>query len=347
MTAKALLGAALGLALLAPAAPLNAAEGPAGIKWSGKVYTLFEASNEAGEIANAFSLNKARISADWSDGGMLSASLQAEFSGIVDTKEDVPLRDAWVRVEPFRWLGLTMGQFKKPFSRNELRGFGKLEFVERGHGNEFFIEDLLYGGRDLGAMVSGEILPSLGLAYYLGAFNGDGLNAKESHSNGAKDLVARLELEPLTDLAFGVNYSAKTFPGDEDGYDRGELWGADFKAKVPYLRFQGELLYGDRHELPNQPKALAGLLAVNSNLKLGKVSGTALKLEPLFRVEFLRTDTDLSDADIWAYTPGLNLLLGKSARIMADLELVRGGKKTVPGYEDANRFMLQLAFDLR
>jgi hypothetical protein len=269
-----------------------------------------------------------------------------EFSDIVDTKQKVPLRDAWVKVAPFQWLGLTMGQFKKPFSRNELRGFGKLEFVERGLGNSFFIEDMLYGGRDVGAMVSGTLLPTVGLAYYVAAFNGDGQNAKESHSNGAKDLVGRLEVEPLKALALGVSYSAKSFPGDPDKHDPSVLWGADFKAKVPFLRFQGEFLYGENHVVTSLPKAMAGMLAVNSNVKLGKVSGTALKLEPAFRVEFLRPDTELTDADIWAYTPGLNLLIGKSARLMADLELVKAGKATDPDYGDATRFMLQLAFDL-
>lgn len=161
---------------------------------------------------NGFVLHNARIGLE---GGYdeWHVSFRISVDGAEDLREnvnsprgslDVRLRDAYVREDFIEQFGVQAGQFKLPFSAEELRSTGSLLFVSRpvglngvrvGRGLE---QPGIVVGRDLGLMVSPQAPiffggSDFGLAYYLAVANGNGPN-EILNDNRSLALVGRLEL---------------------------------------------------------------------------------------------------------------------------------------------------------
>lgn len=333
-----------------PAAQKEKKSKPRGsTKLSGKIYSLFTADDRGDKPAGAFELGKARVKLDWLYGRMLSGAVQMELAGIAGGDEDIPLRDAYVRLAPVKWLRFTMGQFKKPFSRAELRAYSKLEFIQRGIGNAFMSRDLGFGGRDVGISVGGRLPAVLGLRYDLGVFNGDGPNAEESDPKGGKDFAGRVELNPWKALSVGANVSVKTYNTVKKPDKPVQTWmaGADVVVDPGLVRLDGELLWGENHSIVRRPMAWSALGAVSRSLRLGTVDGMKLRVEPMFRFEYIKPDSELAGTAVLAYTPGVNVKLGDFLRLMADLEFRRAEGSVIPDHESATCFLLQLALDMK
>ena len=72
-------------------------------------------------------------------------------------------------------LHLRVGQWKRPFSRQQLTSSGKQEFVDRS------LTDKAFGaGRDVGMMVHNNFTRAKGLEWAAGVFNGNGANTVPS-----------------------------------------------------------------------------------------------------------------------------------------------------------------------
>ena len=100
----------------------------------------------------------------------------------------MPLRDAYLDFRFLPELRLRGGQFKVPFSVEELTSDLFIDFVERSLVNE------LAPSYDAGAMVYGSLAQGA-LSYFLGGFNGSGQNTPDN--NADKDLAARLVFAPF------------------------------------------------------------------------------------------------------------------------------------------------------
>jgi len=313
---------------------------------------------------NAFVLNMARLEALFSQGSGLSAKLQGDFDQLMGKgKSRALLRDAWVRFRPWSFLELKMGQFKRPFSRWELRSMGKLETINRGPSNAWLIEALGYGDRDLGAQLGGQVGESdFGLQYALGIFNGTGRNGPETDPDGSKDLVARVAGNPARWLSLGLNGSLKLFDPQPESYapERGWAAGADARLELGGLRVLAEGLLGENHNqclyteapevcrfLPDYstvPYSWSAAMMVSYNIPIYRK--WRMRLQPVVKAEYLVPDHEASDFWIATVTPGLNLRVGRYLRFMAHGEFTIPGEAT-PDYLwlSENRFMFQVAFD--
>ncbi len=134
----------------------------------GYLQPRFEAVGDSG----LFNLRRTRFGAQGSLTPWARFRIQAEFrTGGTDTTEaGVSIADAWVALGRAggAWT-FTAGQFKVPFSREELIAASTLELTERT-----VAVDVLAPGRDVGAMIEWR---SRGLVIVqAGAFNGDGPN---------------------------------------------------------------------------------------------------------------------------------------------------------------------------
>lgn len=99
------------------------------------------------------------------------------------------LRDAFLN---FHWIDeaqFKIGQYKEPFSLDQLASSKYREFVERSRAGQ-----LLAPGRDVGAQAHGKLAGGI-VEYAVGFFNGDGLNTTDS--NDEKDVAARVVLSPF------------------------------------------------------------------------------------------------------------------------------------------------------
>ena len=165
---------------------------------------------------NGFVLRNARLGLEGfhSDSGLgfaISVEGAADLRDTVNTPAgdlDVRLRDAYVeRYIADGYVGGRIGQFKMPFSAEELRSTADLAFatravglegVEVGRGLE---EPGIVVGRQLGLMITAEepiFFGGFGFNYYLAIANGSGAN-QLLNDNSSLALYGRLEL-------FGSDY---------------------------------------------------------------------------------------------------------------------------------------------
>lgn len=98
------------------------------------------------------------------------------------------LKDGYIEVEGFDGLNMKAGQFKVPFSQEELISFRFIGFVDRS------IVNILTPKRDIGIMLYGGFLNGI-IGYSAGVFNGDGENRADS--NDEKDYAMRLLIHPF------------------------------------------------------------------------------------------------------------------------------------------------------
>jgi phosphate-selective porin OprO/OprP len=133
--------------------------------------------------ANSFVLRRARLSIGGKMYDHFEYKLQGDFA---DTNGTV-LRDAWINLKYRPSLQLRFGQFKEPFSQEELRGDENQDFVERSMVNA------LSPSRSPGMQMWGEMLNGR-LEYQTGLFNGKGLLMNNTSST--PEAVVRLRLSP-------------------------------------------------------------------------------------------------------------------------------------------------------
>ena len=191
-------------------------------------YTHLEADGAPNE--DAFSIVRARLTLKGKVfDENLSYKFQADFGkGFVTLKDfyfDYCLADDIVCVRP--------GQFKRPFSRQQITSSGNLEFVDRSITDKAFD-----AGRDIGILLHDNYEKSPTFEYALGLFNGTGEKSGFSGS-GTTDLetgdvavtggsfsnVPR-QWHPALVARLGYNH------GDVDGYSEADFDGGGLRFGV-------------------------------------------------------------------------------------------------------------------
>jgi phosphate-selective porin OprO/OprP len=158
------------------------------------------------DLADRFLVRRARLDLSGQAFRWVDFKIEAELT------EGVSLKDAYLDLRFLPQLRLRGGQFKVPFSREDLTSSRFIDFVERSIINE------LSPAHDAGVMLHGELFGGV-LAYNLGAFNGTGEDTADN--NDGKDLAARLVLSPFatTSLIWLKNLylAGNATWGDQDG----------------------------------------------------------------------------------------------------------------------------------
>ena len=107
-----------------------------------------------------FKAKQVRAGLKLSLGKHLRAKTSFELTDGIDRGNGVAyLRTAIIQLKEGKKLRLSVGRYKRPFSRLELWGMGDLPITSRGLLNETLIEDSAWGDRAIGAMISGLIKP--------------------------------------------------------------------------------------------------------------------------------------------------------------------------------------------
>ena len=121
------------------------------------------------------------------------------------------LTDGYVDLNFLPEIGLRGGQFKVPFSLEELTSDLFIDTIERSMVNE------LAPSRDMGVMLQGQLFDRV-LGYSVGLFNGSGINTQDN--NDEKDVAVRVTLAPFrnTDNYFlkGLQIGVDGTFGDQD-----------------------------------------------------------------------------------------------------------------------------------
>lgn len=152
----------------------------------------------------------------------LTYKFQADFGKGFTSLKDFYAQYAFIP----KVLELRVGQFKRPFARQQINSSGKLEFVDRAITDKSF-----EAGRDIGFMVSDNYEKSPEFEYALGLFNGTGAapwfsgKADEGRVSGKFTNVPD-RFRPALVFRVGYNY------GGIKGYSEPDLEGGGFRLAV-------------------------------------------------------------------------------------------------------------------
>lgn len=253
---------------------IKSVDGQHTIKFGGRLNFDFRAYEDDARNLNGtdlttnFRVRRARIAVDATFFKHLGIKVEGDFG-----EGGAQLTDGYVELKYWPELRVRGGQFKVPFSFEELTSSRFIDFVERSVVNN------MVPTRDVGAMLHGTLLGGM-LEYGGGIFNGRGQNASET--NDSKDFAGRLLLRPFKTMGipalekvhvaghftYGDQDSATSLRGRTDGKfvffnpvpTRGDRLRYGFEAVYAYGPFG---LYG---EYVRSEEEREGLGAGGSNL---------------------------------------------------------------------------------
>jgi phosphate-selective porin len=236
-------------------------------------------------------INRARLAASGTATGNVVWRIQGEFrTGNVGTgKASVSLQDAYIR-----WmrnaLGIQLGQFKTPFTREFVTSLAEVETADRST-----VVDSLAPKRDIGIMadyaLGGRATASVGV------FNGEGQNVTANVDSSALG-VARVSVRPVPYLVIGSNVARY--------FQDSTRYGVDAGVESPLVILRAEYVGQHRDQRAGDDEGWYALAAVPLRPWL----------EPVLKYEwFNRSSVPLDTQKNRAWTAGLNLFpWGKATR---------------------------------
>jgi hypothetical protein len=202
-------------------------------------------------------------------------------------------------------LTLTLGQFKKPFSYQELiMSSSDLNMIDRTAANSFLEKNLFAASRDQGAMLSTDLWEyDKPIILQLGVFHGTGLGMKEDDNSG-KQIVGRADVTPVAGLSLGANAALNNLGTGKDT-ESFLVWGADAAFTKKGLQVVTEAFGGDNYDGVTLPTmdGVPTFLAWYGEAIYRAPSGW----QPGARVETIDPNTDADD-------DGFIMLTGQIAR---------------------------------
>jgi phosphate-selective porin O/P len=237
-------------------------------------------------------INRARLAVSGSATGNITWRVQGEFrTGNVGTgKASVSLQDAYVRWAK-RGVGVQLGQFKTPFTREFITSLTEVETADRST-----VVDSLAPKRDIGILadyaMGGRATVSIGV------FNGEGQNVTANRDSSALG-VARLAVRPVPFLLVGGNVARY--------FQDSTRYGLDASLESAWVILRGEYVGQHHDQVTGDDKGWYGLAA----------APLRPWLEPVLKYEwFARPSVPLDAEKNRAWTAGVNLFpWGKATRI--------------------------------
>jgi hypothetical protein len=280
---------------------------------NGKLQTRWELSSDS--ISNTWGdslyIPRARIDGKWTPYEWAKLVLSLELT------DGVKLRNAYGEFSLLPEFKITMGNFKKPFSRLRLTSTWDLPIPERGLFNENVIRNTTYGGfggRDLGIMFSGEHSfnevkkEGVKAEYYLGTFN-----SEIGEDNYYRDLVGRLQVRLFKGFIVAVNSNLKYYQ-NAGSLKNALLLGGDVKWEINDFKVQLEGSYGDN---VNKDDKLWGSHLITS-YDFNIVDD--ISIEPAIMAEVFDSELKVSDDLDFRVATALNLHLNKKTKVILSLD---------------------------
>jgi phosphate-selective porin OprO/OprP len=238
--------------------------------------------------------------------------LQTEFAGAT-----AKLLDATAAYTFDPALKITIGQFKIPFSMENLASSTLIDAIDRSQVVEALVsrsKDVIgnQNGRDIGVQASGALF-EIGniklVEYAAGVFNGAGTNKLDANAN--KDYAARLVVHPVQGLDIGGSYyGGYATLGTPPAGRRRDRAGAELSYTLDPLTVKGEFIYGkDSVTEKTGWYAQAGVFAIPKVLQF------------LVKYDSYDPNIDKKDNETDLATAGVNLFITKWTYIQAMYQL--------------------------
>lgn len=291
-------------------------EAKVSLRWSG--YGQFQYDSYQGKT-DTFRLRRARLSlkAKTKNGPQLKIQIDPSQSpSLIDLDLSLALSSLAI---------VHVGQFKVPFSLENLTSSGSLDTINRSRTVELLCpgQDNKAKGRDIGISLDGEWSS---LKYTLGLFNGAGINRKDD--NEQKDLAVRLVFEPTRSLGVGYSYYRGTVGISKDPAQKKKRRNG-LEARFTKGRFiiKGEWIWG-----------LVGGKEAEGAYLLGGYELISDKAQFVFRLEKVDPDKSSPIDDFKVTTLGLTWFLGEKSKLQINYEIHQENEISL----DNNAFLMQL-----
>lgn len=280
-------------------------------------YTQLRYRNAA-DINDTFDIRRARLDIKGDITERFDYRTQVEFGGTSGPF----LLDATLGYKVFDpYLKLTAGQFKIPFSQENLTSSPKLETINRSQVVEALVArgtDVIgnQNGRDIGVQASGSFLPindSYLFDYALGVFNGAGINRADT--NEQKDFIGRLVAHPIKDLSVGGSYyvgraTLSTTPARPERKQDRDRIGGEFAYVHDPISFRGEYIKGEDGSTEKSGWYLqAGYFVMPK------------RLQGVFKFDRFDPNDNATQDETNVYTGGVNYYFNKWAFVQVNYEL--------------------------
>ncbi|MDD8026541.1 MAG: porin [Acidobacteriota bacterium] len=271
------------------------------LKFSG--YTQLLSTTQTAGI-DGFSLRRVRLGL----AGDITKTLKFKIE--VEALKSPAVIDAQIDWMPTAAAGLRFGQFKVPFSLENLTSTPDLDLINLSQVVAKLVpgQDSGSSGRDIGVVVTGKA--SI-FEYSVGAFNGAGIN--KADTNGQKDVSARLVVRPASGLSFGASlydgrHSATTGAApvtrDRTGFEAAWI--------TPTISFKAELIRAKDGDVRKQGwYAQAGYFLV------------AKKIQAVVRYDSLDGDRAASSDRVDVAAAGLNWIILGRTKLQVNYEHTR------------------------
>ena len=220
------------------------------IQIAGYTQFRYQELDEKGKY-DGFDIHRARLDITGNFTPCLSYRLQTDFA-------DKPkILDAYAEIKLNDFFNITLGQFRIPFSYENLIQVRKFDLIDFSQVVDALVarsKDVIgnQNGRDIGIQLGGALLKKGAnniVEYRLGIFNGSGINVADT-ANEAKDIVGRLIINPCKGLSVGASYyngwakaikPSSAFVGKSQPRNR---FGMEINYTANRLSLRGEYIQG-------------------------------------------------------------------------------------------------------
>ena len=261
---------------------------------------------------SSFDVRRARLDLKGAVTERFDYRLQVEFAGA-----SAKVIDATAAYTFDPALKITIGQFKIPFSMENLASSSLIDAIDRSQVVEALVsrsKDVIgnQNGRDIGVQASGALF-EIGniklVEYAAGVFNGAGTNKLDANAN--KDYAARLVVHPVQGLDIGGSYyGGYATLGTPPAGRRRDRAGAELSYTLDPLTVKGEFIYGkDSVTEKTGWYAQAGVFAIPKILQF------------VVKYDSYDPNIDKQDNETDLATAGVNLFITKWTYIQAMYQL--------------------------
>ena len=281
-------------------------------KISGYVQIGYQWSDNAANDESTFNIRRARVAIS---GELMPKfadyKVQAELSG------SPKLLDAYVRFTPYKSLNVQVGQYKVPFTiENVDYSPTRVETIEYpmalerllGSNEKINGTAIKSSGRDLGASLYGSFLEKDGysvISYQVGVFNGIGINAKDN--NSAKDFAGRINIRPIKELTISGSFLEGEW-GETFTTRRRYAFGAAYENPQGAI-LRSEYLYGKTDNV--ECDGVYVLMGYN----------VTSKFSTIVRYDTFNENKDVEDVAQTNYLVGVNYKMNKNVRLQVNYTL--------------------------
>ncbi|HEX2869100.1 MAG TPA: porin [Ignavibacteriales bacterium] len=264
-------------------------------------------------------LGKLQTSTTTIEGKNVVSSASASFSDY--------LLDAEAFINPVKSLSLSLGQFKVPFSSDNLKSGADIDFINRP-----LTTNTAPALRDIGFMVSYVPAVEIPMEIKGGVFNGAGQNKPENDKNLNYSL--RGVVHPVKNLGLSANY----YTGKSAGANTNMFnLGADFSFEKVYV--SGE--YGQKINKLSAKDVTSNALFVYSLYDFDFQKSMISHLIPALRYEHYKPDNSTSKDEVNKITAGLSFEFAKLtyAQFRVNYEILK--------YENGSANLQKLILELQ